>query len=227
MAKKRDRKPPRPLEAKTPKGAERCQNWRIRDGEMHQCGNNARKGFRVCWKHGAGSAKREREGLTLNPRTASVTHGKRAKPETREELARNADPAFRALFSRHLNGADLLDFREQIALGKALLEVFVAHAKLSDTDNAFGKVPPALAAIDRLEKVIAVGERALKVEAQLGAITHEELRYYFDVVAETLDLFVPRAKHADARAYLTRRLRERDFGRLGLAAPVDGDGDPE
>ncbi len=225
MAKKRDRKPPKPLAPKTASGAERCQNWRIRDGEMRQCGNSARKGFRVCWKHGAGSAKREREGLAQNPRTASVTHGQNAKPETREELARNSDPAFRALFHRHLNGPDLLDFRDQIAMGKALLEFFVANAKLSDTDNAAGKVPPALAAIDRLEKVLAVGERALKIEAQLGAITHEELRYYFDVVAETFDLFVPRAKHADARAYLTRRLRERDFGRVGLAAPVGGDGD--
>lgn len=224
MAKKQTTQAPERVAA-TKSGAARCQAGRVRDGVWKQCGNPARKGFRVCRFHGAGSAKREREGRAQSPRTANLKHGQTAKPETIEEFQQNADPAFRALYRRHRNGTDLLDFREQIALGKALLEFFVAHAKLSDVDNAYGKVPPALAAIDRLEKVIAVGERALRVEAQLGAITHEELRYYFDCVAETLDLFVPRGKHAAARAHLVQRLRERDFGRVGLPAPINGRGD--
>lgn len=222
----RKTKPPKEIQAKCANGHPRCQYWKETEAGPQQCKRTARKGFPVCYLHGAGSEKREREGKAKNPATAALKHGGKAKTETLK-LAVNSDPAFQALFDHHLASDSLLDFREEVALGKALVRFFVAKAKLSDTDNGFGKVPPALAAIDRLEKVIAAGERALKVEASLGAITHEELRYYWSVVAETLDVFVAAGRHTEARAYLTRRLRERDFGRLGLPAPVHGAGDSE
>jgi len=58
-----------------------------------RCSNPARKGYDVCWKHGAGSAKREREGKKKPPGRPPV-HGLYTKKgmtsirELRDELLR-------------------------------------------------------------------------------------------------------------------------------------------
>lgn len=97
-------------------------------------------------------------------------------------------------------------------MAKALARWFIEKANLEDTDNIGGKTPPAFAAIDRLERVVAIGERCLKIEAGLGAISHEELRAYFACVAETLNRFVPAGRQHAAMDFLREQVRSRRFG---------------
>lgn len=226
MAKNEPQKPKRELRTKPsirhPEGLPRCKRQDIRDGKWWQCPRAARDGFEVCGKHGAGHPSRERAGIRKNPKTAAVVHGQSAKPGTVQSLV-SQNPEFEALFRKHLTSPALLDFRPQIAIGKALVDHFLAIAELSDTNNSGGRVPPALAVVDRLEKVVATGERCLKIEASLGAITHDDLRYYFACVAETIARFVPAKRQDDATAFLTVRLRNRDAGVIEIDSSDEGD----
>ncbi|HYD50718.1 MAG TPA: hypothetical protein VEB21_20345 [Terriglobales bacterium] len=95
-------------------------------------------------------------------------------------------------------------------MAKALARWFVQKAKLEDFDSSGGKTPPALLAIDRLERVVAIGERCLKIEASLGAISHAELKAFLDIVAETLHRFVPAEREAQAREFMRVRIRARE-----------------
>jgi len=202
-------------------GKPRCQRWAIRDGVFWQCPHAARDGCNTCGSHGAGYPKREREGRRKNPVTAAVKSGERARPDTIRQLY-ESNPEFRALYQIELGRDDILDFREELALARSLARWFVDRAKLQDMDNSFGKTPPALLAIDRLERVMSMGERCLKIEASLGAISHEQLRYYFRVVADCLDRFVPANQTDSARAYLAERLRRRDTDGVAIQ---DGGGE--
>ena len=214
MTRKTPRKPP--LEALTkpsvrnPGGKPRCQRNALRDGKWWQCPLAARDGFTVCWKHGAGSAKREGEGRRKHPKTAALVTGENATPETLQLLFASR-PEFQALYAQQLaSGGDLLDYREELAMAKALARWFVQKAKLEDFDNSGGKTPPALLAIDRLERVVAIGKRCLEIEASLGAISHAELKAFLDVIAETLHRFVPPEREEEAREFMRVRIRARE-----------------
>ena len=87
---------------------------------------------------------------------------------------------------------------------------FIDRAKLEEFDNSAGKMPPALLAIDRLERVVAIGKRCLEIEASLGVISHEELQYWIDCVTQTLHRFLPPEKEAAAKAFLRERIRARE-----------------
>ena len=87
---------------------------------------------------------------------------------------------------------------------------FIDRAKLEDFDNSAGKTPPALLAIDRLERVVTIGKRCLEIEASLGAISHEELQYWVECIAQTLHRFLPPEKEAAAKAFLRERIRARE-----------------
>lgn len=65
------------------KQAPRCQA--TSKGSGGQCARPARKGHRVCGAHGAGYAKREKNGSRKSPKTAPITHAMTAQPETVEE----------------------------------------------------------------------------------------------------------------------------------------------
>lgn len=204
-----------------PKGMPRCQFSEDRDGDLWQCPKAARAGFRVCGSHGAGYAKREREGTRQNPALAALKTGEHADSAAMEEYLKTQE-AFTAMYEAQLRSPSLLDYREEVAMGKALLRWFVQTARLLDTDNSFGKTPPALAAIDRLEKVLAIGDRAIKIEAQLGVITHEQLRYERRCVVETMDRFIPADRHDEAKQFLRERLSARSLGGVGGLQTIEG-----
>lgn len=65
----------------TPFGAaRRCQARSKRSGR--QCARPARRGFRVCSTHGAGTRRRELAGVRKNPKLAPIKTGARARPDT-------------------------------------------------------------------------------------------------------------------------------------------------
>lgn len=201
----------------------RCQRWRLVNGRVWQCSKAARAGFRVCGLHGAGYPKREQLGSAKNPALAALKNGRVARPETIEQLLRRK-PELQALFDRELDG-DLFDLRPQLAMAKVLARYFVEEAKLNDTDNSFGKTPPALAAIDALERVMEIAERLVKIEERLGPITHAELGRYVRGVAHTLLRFVPADQQEAAFTYM-RSLAVQDGGEHGDPA-ADTDPRPD
>jgi hypothetical protein len=122
--------PSQPLTAVTqpsrraPHGRTRCQYWDPRGNGFWQCPKAARPGFRVCGVHGAGYAKREREGRRKNPALAPTVTGRKVSTETRRVLLEK-HPEFRALYDAHLNSDHLFDLRPQLALTKALVEHYI------------------------------------------------------------------------------------------------------
>ncbi|MGH7855837.1 MAG: hypothetical protein ACREQY_00790, partial [Candidatus Binatia bacterium] len=70
----RNAKPPR-----VGKDVPQCKA-KARSGK--RCRMPARRGFDVCRMHGAGTEKRVREGIRKDVRTAPITTGAQAKPET-------------------------------------------------------------------------------------------------------------------------------------------------
>lgn len=208
------------LEEKMPRSdRKRCQAVKMEASRQVQCRKAAKEDFDKCAEHSNGYI-------------AEIYNGKREgdagkkDPGYLKELFLSK-PEIQALYDQQLNSPSILDYREEIALAKTLLRVFLQNADMEDTNTTNGRVPHALAAIDRLERVLSVGERALKIEEKLGAITREELRYYFKCVAETLDRFVDSSRHDEARIYLARRLREANLSGVGRDIPVspirDGD----
>lgn len=169
----------------------------MRDGVFWQCSKSAREGFPVCGKHGAGHASRERAGKRQNPATVNVANGDHSKPTTIKQLFAER-PELRALYDDELNGDRLLDMRPQLALAKVLLRYFVDIAKLDDTDNSFGKRPPALAAVDTLNQIIAMGDKLLKIEDKLGPLSHQELNALRRGFIATINRFVPEAQREEA-----------------------------
>lgn len=116
--------------------------------------------------------------------------GDSAAPDTLE-LLRQSKPEFAALYDRHFQADNILNYRPQLAMANALAEWFVLKADLNNTDTSSGRTPPVLAAIDRLDRVAAIGERCMRIEAGLGVITREDLEFYFKCIAETFDRFIP------------------------------------
>jgi len=122
--------PRQPLAAATrpsrraPQGRPRCQYWDPRGDGFWQCHRAARPGFRVCGVHGAGYAKREREGLRTNPALAPIVTGTKASAATQQVLL-EGQPNLRAFYDAHLRSDDLLDLRPQLALTKALVEHYI------------------------------------------------------------------------------------------------------
>lgn len=226
------RVPPLPLVARTkpsrrhPNGRPRCQRWKIRDGDVFwQCTHPARDGFQACGLHGSGYAKRERQGTRENPATAAVRTGELAKPETLKQLWHDK-PEIQKIYRAEIDGDGLLDLRPQLAMAKALARYFTETAKLDDTDNSFGKTPPALAAIDALNRVMDTAERLLKIDERLGPITHQELRAYTRAVATTIVRFVPAEQQAAAFAFLRERALAGDGNMAEQPAGPDRDGEP-
>lgn len=219
---------PDPVEKMEDGTTNRCKMMGTKGGRQWQCKKKARENYDYCAVHGVGYLARELNKERPSTALAHMGSGAHASPEALRELF-TTRPDFQALYDVQLRSTSLLDYREEVALSKALLRFFIKEADVTDTDTRSGRVPPALAAIDRLEKVLAIGERALKIEDRLGAITREELRYYFKCVAETLDRFVDSSRHDEARIFLARRLREANLAGVGgdQAIPISGNRVPD
>lgn len=115
-----------------PEGLLRCQ---ARCRRRHrQCPRAARDGFRVCWMHGAGSSKREREGRRKNPALGSLRHGFRARRETLDLMLRT-EPNLAAEYAHGLCEAGVSSSDHERALVEALLRRFLGRADLHNPNT--------------------------------------------------------------------------------------------
>jgi len=219
MARGRKAKPGRQGLAPTvklPRGAvaPRCQK-RKRTGA--QCEKAARKGWTVCGSHGAGYAKREREGTRQNPKTVNVTHGGSTTPATKALLA-DIDPAFAADLAIYLDDpAKRRDLDTLLAFAWATLHR-VARQVPEVIVTQHGEQPPAIVAT--LQMLAMTLERVAKIEwkiYQSGAptLTVAQAQRLVKGMVEVLHEFVPGSALESAIARLER-----------LANAVVGDRDP-
>ena len=238
--------PPQPLvatcaEKRTGREVPRCSFWDMRPADrtavdsplvFFQCRQAARIGFKVCGWHGAGFAVRERRGEREPRGQATLIDGsssERAKRSMDEFLRHNLPLRERYLF--HLNNPSLLDFRDTIALCRAVHEHFVQKANLDKTEMADGSDPPLLRAIAAAERLVNVVTRLAEFERRLGPVTHAEVERFLDAVSLTIAHYVPREQLAEASQYLTGLLIRDDRapmgrGRLLESAPASGSAAP-
>jgi hypothetical protein len=164
-----------------PAGLPRCQARCRRGG--HQCPRAARDGFPVCWIHGAGSAKREREGRRRNPKLAPLRHGFRSRRETVEALA-NSEPGLAKVYQTRLAEAGYTSVREERALAEALLHRFLNRADLND--------PEALdAALNAMTRIAALKERQQRVERDAVSLGAEDLLRFLHALGRAINTYVP------------------------------------
>lgn len=204
-----------PPSRRHPEGAARCQAVTRRDGQPRQCRRKARDGFRVCSHHGAGSRKRELEGVKQNPALAPLTTGERATPSTLQQLWRGR-PELKALYEKHIDSDDLLDMRPVLAQAKALAEWLMSQLDPAVPDSENGS-PLAIRAIQALSHVMRAARDMLDIEQRLGPVTHAELRKVTHGVAATIEEFVPPERRDEAFAFLRQKIAggNRSIGGVG------------
>jgi hypothetical protein len=93
----------------------RCQA--VRKGK--QCNNIAREGYEVCFKHGAGSAKREKEG-TKKPPGGQIVHGLYAKRYKQTLLELKASGVIDEHYKAH-------HIEEEIGMSRLAAEKLIGH----------------------------------------------------------------------------------------------------
>ncbi|MBI4516714.1 MAG: hypothetical protein HY699_12955 [Deltaproteobacteria bacterium] len=128
-------------------------------------------------------------------------------------------PELRVLYEAEIESDDMFDLRQQLALAKVLVRHYVDQANLNDTDNSFGKTPPALAAIEALRRATEIAERILKIEERLGPITHSELKRYMQAVAAAFVRFVPRNQQDPCKEFIREQLMANAGGPGELGEP--------
>jgi hypothetical protein len=203
--------PPQPLAVVTqqsrraPHGRPRCQYWGPRGDKFWQCQRPARQGFRVCGVHGAGYAKREREGLRTNPALAPVVTGTKASAATQQVLL-EGQPNLRALYDAHLHSDHLLDLRPQLALSKALVEHYIEQEGTVTSIGPRGSDPAILRAVAALETCARVAQRIVELENKMGPVTRAELDAVINAFARTLARFVPDDRLGEAAVFMRSEL---------------------
>lgn len=189
---------------KTPFGeAPRCQGRS--KATKRQCANPARKGFPVCSSHGAGTGKREREGTRKNPKTAPITTGQYAQPETLE-LLQKMNPEFRALREHYLSKegeTQARDLRQLLASLWAMHDVVVRQLP-TVIEGEYGEAPPALLPV--MNGIASALERVARIEGRIAAtggvqITIQVAQLWVRQVVDLVHEFVPadRVERALAR----------------------------
>lgn len=158
-----------------------------------QCRRPARKGYTVCSTHGAGTRRREREGTRKNPRTASVTNGLHAQPDTLAEL-QQLDPDYKALleYYRGQKPEALRNLDELLASLWAMRDV-LARKLPAATETEFGESPPALLSL--LNALASALERVARIEGRIRAssltINLTDAHIWVGAVLDILHEFVP------------------------------------
>lgn len=217
LKKDKPNEPPEPLQERTKQGAKRCSYWDRRRTDpkdpssplrFFQCGRAARKGWSVCCYHGAGSAKREKQGIRQRPGVANVTMGTTATPASLKAfLTENPSVDDRLVFWR--SSSTLFDFRELIALNRAMLEHFAKNANLDITENPNGTATPNLRVITATGTLIENTERMVALEKTIPPVLNADVECFLDCVSIILAEFVPKARLGASRARLTELLQRR------------------
>lgn len=194
--KAKPKQPPTGFKAtvKTPIGeAPRCQARS--KATQRQCGNPARKGFTVCSSHGAGTGKRERDGTRKNPKTAPITTGEHAQPETLE-LMQKMHPEFRKLREHYLSEEGekkARDLKELLASLWAMHDVVVRQLP-TVIEGEYGESPPALLPV--MNGIASALERVARIEGRIAAaggvnITIQAAQLWVRQVVDLVHEFVP------------------------------------
>ncbi len=179
---------------KTPFGkAPRCQAHSKRT--QRQCQVAARKGFRVCSSHGAGTRKREQAGTRKNPKTAAITTGQYTTAETFAEL-QQMHPEMRGLREHYLSKegeTKARDLRELLASLWAMHDVVARHLPETIVGD-YGEAPPAMLPV--LNGIASALERVARIEGRIQAaggvnITIQVAQLWVRQVVDLVHEFVP------------------------------------
>ncbi|WP_287417673.1 hypothetical protein [Oceanithermus sp.] len=167
-----------------------------------RCSNPARKGFEVCWKHGAGSGKREKEGTRKPPGRPPVhglysKHGLTSIRELRDQLLEL--------------GGELDNTDAALATLKATLEWLLSLAdNQKDKAEKFEKLADTLAAAASearsygdVETAVELGRdvrAALRLATELSSWTDRLVEAALKVINAVKQRAETRAKLAETRA---------------------------
>lgn len=178
--------------------------------EAYQCRARAASGSLLCHRHirGGISARKGKPGDPDNAKSsmrmqAAVAQAlgkrepdpiKRLVKGQRQTLVLQNDPGLRNLYERYLEDEDLMDFRPQVALGKALLHRYLEISNLNDPDRVVGLgtllEAPALRAISALERVVNLGVRYAAHEKKIGAVSNADLARFLRALRRAVNRFL-------------------------------------
>jgi hypothetical protein len=189
-----------PPSRRNPQGAPRCQGVTWRDEQPRQCKRKARRGFRVCSHHGAGSQRRERAGVAKNPAFSRLTTGERAKPATLEQLCQEK-PEVRPFYEENWNRNDVFDLRPVLARAKAITESLVS---IADSGHGAEQEARFLMAIGALAHLLRTAKDMLHIEEQAGPVTPAHMARVINGILSTVKERVPEDGRLEALAFLHR-----------------------
>lgn len=192
----------------TPMGTvARCQAKNRAGG---QCSRPARRGVRVCSMHGAGTRKREHEGTRQNPRTAPITHGLTAQPDTLEEWGGLEGSYKERVESYRRDKAALRNLDELLARVWAVADIMGEKRPEASWSLEGGESAPPL--LDVLKILAASLEKVARIEWKIRqssapTLTIVQAKRLVRGVVELLHEFVP-SESLDECVRRLRRLAE-------------------
>lgn len=183
-----------------------------------QCARPARKGARVCSMHGAGTRKREQNGTRQSPRTAPITHGQTAQPETIEEWVGLEKSYHERVDYYRRDKAALRNLDELLARIWAIADIVGEKRPEASWSLEGGESPPPL--LDVMKALAASLEKVARIEwkiqqSGLPTLSVRQAQRLVRGVVELVHEFVSADRLDDAILRLER-----------LASIVVGDLDP-
>ena len=198
-------------------------NAKAKESGPYQCPKPARKPTAVCASHGAGTRKLVEEGKRQDPVTSGIITGEYVtKPMSKQEIDaaifKNGGDLFRNLYDQACQAEDLLNFREELVMARAIARWYMTQHDLKDRVTKMGVDSPADRAIGMLAKVVKIGEGLIDAEKKRGPISHTELSRFMDGINLAVARIVPQAKHTEFY-----RIVQSVSGGLGGSATSDND----
>jgi hypothetical protein len=183
----------------TPFGtAPRCQ---AKNRRRDQCARPARRGYRVCSMHGAGTRKREQAGTRQNPRTAPITTGLTAQPAILEAWIRAHRGGQARLDDYRRNPQKLRNWDEILARQWALADLIGQRNPIAMLPHLTGLAR----SIERAERI------ASEIRKSAPGLTRREAEDLVGGLVEILHEFVP-FERLDEAIRRTRQLAARVVG---------------
>lgn len=176
-----------------------------------RCGKWRKRGQKVCWKHGAGSDKRVREGKR-KPAGRPITTGTDADPN----LAKNRSGVLGEYIEKYKDDATIMNPRRQVAIATAALDAVVSqYLKNPDawdvlkTINQFGKIKEhpeswIIKQSERVQNILAKALAAAFADKITAAIT--VLQPAVKHIHEMIDKFVPEPLREECRKWIGAKL---------------------
>lgn len=193
----------------TDEGKTRCQ-WRNKRTQ-EQCPANARAGYTLCSKHGAGSAKTDKELPNALAKAGRATTVVDVRGTGRRELYERY-PALQALYDQHAMSRydELTNFRELLIETRALIDWHATLPHESDADFFSARLTTIQRGLNNIAAALNAQRQLADVDSEVRLRLAQMLNPIITGMEQIIVQFIPPEHRHDALSML----------RDAVAAPV-------